>query len=217
MTLRGELPSGGRGSGALAVGAATGLRDVLKDASVLKAIRGADRLQPGDRPKRGVTLKAAEATRLLRSIIHFVADVPADSSPIVVWEHEGSELWVDISTTALTCIPGVIKVAVKVGCDQLPAPAVITVPFGVGTPEAPTGLVMSSLSRLDGPDVVTGRWTAALTAYAWEAILELARRMCAELGKDAAGLPLIPGSIAAGSQLLVVQPMARNDLSGLRR
>jgi hypothetical protein len=94
---------------------------------------------------------------------------------------------------------------------------VITVPFGVGTPEAPTGLVMSSLSRLDGPEVVTGRWTAALTAFAWEAILELARRTCAELGKDAAGLPLIPGSIAAGSQTLVLQPMARNDLSGLRR
>jgi hypothetical protein len=135
----------------------------------------------------------------------------------VVWEQDGSELWVDISTTTLTCIPGVIRVAVKVGCDQLPEPAVITVPFGVGTPEAPTGLVMSSLSRLDGPEVVTGRWTAALTAFAWEAILELARRMCAELGKDAAGLPLIPGSIAAGSQTLVLQPMARNDLSGLRR
>jgi hypothetical protein len=190
---------------------------VLHDASVLKVIRNADRLKPGAVPRKGVTLKAAEATRLLRSVIRFVADVPTDSSPVVVWEQDGSELWVDISTTTLTCIPGVIRVTVKVGCDQLPEPAVITVPFGVGTPEAPTGLVMSSLSRLDGPEVVTGRWTAALTAFAWEAILELARRMCAELGKDAAGLPLIPGSIAAGSQTLVLQPMARNDLSGLRR
>jgi hypothetical protein len=190
---------------------------VLTDASVLKAIRGADRLRPGDVPRKGVTLKAAEATRLLRSVIHFVADVPADSSPIVVWEQEGSELWVDISATALTCLPGVVRVAVKVGCDQLPEPAAITVPFGVGTPEAPTGLVMSSLSRLDGPEVVTGRWTAALTAFAWEAVLELGRRPCAELGKDAAGLPLIPGSISAGSQTLVLQPMARNDLSGLGR
>ena len=137
---------------------------VLTDASVLRAIRGADRLTPGSVTKRGVTVKAAEATRLLRSVIRFVADVPADSSPIVVWEQEGSELWVDISTIALTCIPGVIRVAVRVGCDQLPDPVVMTVPFGVGTPEAPTGLVMSSLSRLDGPDVVTGRWTAALTA-----------------------------------------------------
>lgn len=247
MTLRGDLPSGGRTSGtprsgkapraktssratttarattspraraSSSVAGASGLGAVLTDPSVLKVIRGADRLKPGDVPKNGVTLKAAEASRLLGSIIRFVADVPADSSPIVVWEQEGSELWVDISTVALTCIPGVIRVAVKVGCDQLPAAAVITVPFGVGTPEAPTGLVMSSLSRLDGPEVVTGRWTAALTAFTWEAILELARRMCAELGKDAAGLPLIPGSIAAASQVLVVQPMARNDLSGLRR
>ncbi|MEO6411896.1 MAG: hypothetical protein ABIO48_04855 [Pedococcus sp.] len=190
---------------------------ILTDASILKALRNADRLKPGDVPKKNVTVKAAEATRLLRRVIRFVADVSADSSPIVVWEQEGSELWVDISTVALTCIPGVIRVAVKVGCDQLSAPAVITVPFGVGTPEAPTGLVMSSLSRLDGPEVVTGRWTPALTAFTWEAILELARRMCAELGKDASGLPLIPGSIAAGSQTLVLQPMSRNNLSGLGR
>jgi hypothetical protein len=202
---------------AAGVGNATGLSAVLKDASALRAIRGAERLKPGDVPKKGVTLKAAEATRLLRSVIRFVADVPADSSPIVVWAQEGSELWVDISTVSLTCIPGVIRVAAKVGCDQLPEAAVVTVPFGVGTPEAPTGLVMSSLSRLDGPEVVTGRWTAALTAFTWEAILELASRMCAELGRDATGLPLIPGSIAAGSQTFVVQPMARNDLSGLRR
>ena len=217
MTVLDEPPSGAQSSGGRGVGNATRLSALLTDASILKAIRGADRLKPGDVPKKGVTLKAAEATRLLRSVIRFVADVPADSSPIVVWEQEGSELWVDISTVSLTCIPGVIRVAVKVGCDQLPEPAVITVPFGVGTPEAPTGLVMSSLSRLDGPEVVTGRWTAALTAFAWEAILELARRLCAELGKDAAGLPLIPGSIAAGSQTFVIQPMARNDLSGLGR
>lgn len=164
-----------------------------------------------------MTVNAAQATRALRSIIRFVADVPPDSSPIVVWEQEGSELWVDISTVAVTCIPGVIRLAVTVGCDQLPEPAVITVPFGVGMPGSPTGLVMSSLSRLDGPELLTGRWTAALTAFAWEAVLELTRRMCAELGRDAAGLPLIPGSIAAGSRTLVVQPMARNDLSRLGR
>lgn len=199
------------------VGTASAMSAVLSDASVLKAIRGADRLRPGSVPKKDVTVKAAEATRMMRSIIRFVADVPADSSPVVVWEQEGSELWVDISTITLTCIQGVIRVSFRVGCDQLPEPAVIMVPFGVGTPEAPTGLVMSSLSRLEGPEVVTDRWTAALTAFAWEAILELARRMCAELGKDAAGLPLIPGSLSAGSQTLVLQPMARNDLSGLGR
>lgn len=195
----------------------TELRGVLGDAGILKVIRGAYRLEPGAVPKQSVTVKAAQATRALRSVIRFVADVPADSAAIVVWEQEGSELWVDLSTIAVTCIPGVIRVAVTVGCDQLPEPAVITVPFGVGMPDSPTGLVMSSLSRLDGPELLTGRWTAALTAFAWEAILELARRMCAELGRDAAGLPLIPGSIAAGSSTLVVQPMARNDLSRLGR
>ena len=47
---------------------------------------------------------------------------------------------------------GLVRIGVKVGCDQLAKPAVITVPFGVGTPDAPVGLVMSTLSRLDGPE-----------------------------------------------------------------
>lgn len=188
---------------------------MVNDPWMLHKLPGASRLTPGQLPTKSLTLKADEATRVLREVIRFVADVPAGSSPIVVWQHEGSELWVDISTVAVVSSPGVIQVSFKVGCDQLPDATVITVPLGVGTPDAPTGLVMSSLTRIDGPAIVAERWTPALTAFAWEAVLELGARLCAQLGTDQAGHALIPGSIAAGASTLVIQPMSRNDLSAL--
>ena len=41
--------------------------------------------------------------------------------------------------------------------------------------------------------------------------------MSAESGNDQQGRPLVPGAIGADEGLLVVQPMARHDLSGLER
>jgi len=196
---------------------ATDIRTLVKDASILRRLPTAGRLQPGELPKKTLTFKAAEATRVLKEVIRFVADVPRGTSPIVVWTQDGSELWVDISTVSLAAAPGLLRVGVKVGCDQLPEPAVIVVPFGVGTEDAPTGLVMSSLDRLAGPAIVTERWTHALTAFAWEAVLELASRLCAQLGTDGSGHALIPGSIGAGASTVLIQPMSRNDLSRLGR
>ena len=39
--------------------------------------------------------------------------------------------------------------------------------------------------------------------------------LSAETGDDEAGMPLVPGAIAADDRVLIVQPMARHDLSGL--
>jgi hypothetical protein len=195
----------------------TGAGTTFDDVSILRRLPTAGRLKPGELPKKTLTFKAAEASRVLKQVIRFVADVPADTSPIVVWTEGGSELWVDISTVTLDAAPGLLRVSLKVGCDQLREAAAITVPFGVGTEEAPTGLVMSSLDRLDGPEIVTERWTPALTAFAWEAVLELASRLCAQLGTDGSGHALIPGSIGAGASTLLIQPMSRNDLSRLGR
>ena len=196
---------------------ATDLRALVADVSILRRLPSAGRLQPGEVPRKTLTFKAAEATRMLRQVIRVVSDVPAGTSPIVVWTEGGSELWVDISTVSLAAAPGLLRVSVTVGCDQLREPAVITVPLGVGTEQAPTGLVMSTLDRLDGPAVVTERWTPALTAFAWEAVLELASRLCAQLGNDAGGHALIPGSVGAGASTLLIQPQSRNDLSRLGR
>ncbi len=93
----------------------------------------------------------------------------------------------------------------------------MTVPFAVGRPDAPRGLLMATTDRVDAPAIVADGWSAAITAFCWEAILELARRVSAESGNDQRGRPLVPGAIGADKGLLVVQPMARHDLSGLER
>lgn len=189
----------------------------ITDASWFRPVRGADRLDPGTLGGKPLSVPEAAATRLLRGIVHAVADIPSDTSTVVVWQRDGSELWVDVGTVALSCLDGVVRVAVKVGCDQLDKPVVLTVPLKVGTPQEPAGLVMSSVDRLTGPDMVTALWSDAVTAFAWECLLELCRQLCANRGRDRAGLPLIPGAVAATKGTLVIQAMARNDLSRVGR
>lgn len=193
------------------------LGTTIKNPDWLKAVRATGRLEPGQLPKGQLTVPVEQAQQLLRGIVRFVVDIPADTSTVVVWERDGAELWVDVATTTLTCAEGLVSISVDVGCDQTKRPVTIVVPIGVGSSTAPAGLVMTTIDRLAGPDLVTARWSEAITAFAWEALVELARRLCAQVGKDKAGLALIPGAIAASRGSLLIQPMSRNDLSALGR
>jgi hypothetical protein len=169
------------------------------------------RLRPGsptDAPAR-VPLRTAE--RMLRGVVRFVADLPAGSSPQVVWRSGEAELLVHTDRITLALAPGTVRIGLTVDCDQLDAPTEVVVPLGVGTLQAPAGLVMSGLTRVEGPAVVADLWSEALTAFAWESLLELARRLCAGLGKDSAGRVLVPGSIGATTRELLVHPMARTS------
>jgi hypothetical protein len=222
ITKSSTASAAARGSGRAAsarVGETVGpvLGEGVKNPAWLKPVRLSERLEPGQAPKQTVTVPVAEAQRILRGIIRFVVDIPADTSTVVVWEQDGCELWLDAGTVSMACTEGLVRVGVQVGCDQLKEPVVLTVPIGVGTSKSPAGLVMTTVARLEGPDLLVARWSDAVTAFGWEALVELARRLCAELGKDKAGLPLIPGAIAATRGALLIQPMSRNDLSALGR
>ena len=200
---------------ALAAGGLFGTE--LKNPPWLKVIKQPGRLDPGSVPKGQLSVPVEQAQQLLRAIVRFVVDIPADTSTVVVWERDGSELWLDVATTTIACAEGMVTIGVTVGCDELDKPVTITVPIGVGSSTALAGLVMTTIDRLAGPDLVTARWSEAITAYAWEALVELARRLCAQTGKDRSGLPLIPGAIGATTGALLIQPMSRNDLSRLGR
>ncbi len=173
---------------------------------------------PGTVVDAPIEVKDATAQRLLRAIVHLVADIPADSPPDVVWESGRDELLVSTDTVTLSCTSGLVTIGLRVSCDQIDAPTVVTVPIAVGTDKAPRGLVMSTFARPLGPAAVVDVWADALVGFAWECLLELARKLCAEVGSDAQGRPLIPVEIGAAPKLLVIQAMARHDVSagGLR-
>jgi hypothetical protein len=161
-----------------------------------------------------VRVPVAVANRLLRTTIRLVADLPPRASGATVWVQGDSELLVDALAVTLTCAPALVTIGVPVTCDQLQMkPTVIPVPIAVGTAERPAGLVMATFDRLAGPDVVTARWSEAIAAFAWEALVHLAQQLSAAVGKDADGRPLVPAGIGAEQGVLLVQPMARHDLS----
>lgn len=156
----------------------------------------------------------AVANRMLRTTIRLVADLPPRATGTLVWVQGDSELLVDAQGVQLACAPGLVTVGVPVTCDELQQrPATIPVPIAVGTAERTAGLVMATFDRLAGPELVTALWSEAIAAFAWEALVHLAQQLSAAVGKDAAGRPLVPASIGAEQGVLLVQPMARHDLS----
>lgn len=167
------------------------------------------RVPPGRTTKDLLRVPARDAQRLLLDIVRLVADLPRDTTPVVVWQQGASELEVDTAATTIACEEGLVTIGVRVSCDQLDESVEVAVPFAVGTVEAPTGLVMSTFTRPAGPRVVTDLWSDAVTAFAWESLMELARRICAQLGRDTRSRALMPGGIAAGKGVLLIQPMAR--------
>lgn len=182
----------------------------VKDPSWFKPVRRVT-LTPGALAPKATRVPQGDAQRVLRSVVRLVADLPAGSTPEVVWQQGASQLLVHTDTIGLACKVGLVTMAVRVDCDQVDGPVTVEVPLAVGTEDAPAGLVMTALSRLDGPEVVTAVWSDALTAFCWEALVELARQLCAALGRDSRNRPLVPGSIGSASRTLLLQPVARHE------
>lgn len=174
------------------------------------------KLSDGKPAPDSLSVPAGDAQRILRETVRFVADIPKGSSPDVVWVQGDSELLVRTAGIGLRCATGLVTIAIPVSCDQLTEDATVEVPLGVGQPGAPSGLVMSTLVRPTGPPVVVDAWAEALTAFAWEALVHLARSLSGAVGTDANGRPLVPAYVGAGAGVLEVQPMARHRISGAR-
>lgn len=188
--------------------------DVIKGAGWFHKVPDDIVLKPGSQTDKAIVVPQSQARKALRSVVRLVADLPASARPLVVWTDGDDELLVDISATTLTCLVGMVRIEVKVACDQLAEPTKVEVAFAVGSEDRPAGLSMSAHNRLLGPDVVVDRWSDAITAFAWEALIETATQLAARTGKDARGRPLIPGAISSGSGTLTIQPMARHELRG---
>jgi hypothetical protein len=165
---------------------------------------------PGRATTAPLRVPVAVAQKLLRDTVRLVADIPRGASPDVVWTMGASELLVHTARTTLSCESGQVRLALAVACDQVPDGARIEVPFAAGTEKEPTGLVMATLARPAGPDVVVDGWTDALIAFAWESLLHLATRLCDAVGTDAKGRALVPGLVGAERGVLIVHARARH-------
>ena len=118
-----------------------------------------------------------------------------------------------LDRTRIECAPGLLTVSLVVHCNEVKGDQRVDVAFAVGTMERPTGLVMSTFDRVQGPAIIADAWSESITAFAWEAVVTMAQQLAAGAGKDSAGRPLVPALIAADKGLLVIAPMARNNLS----
>jgi len=167
-------------------------------------------LSTGTATKDPLRVPVADAQRLLREAAREAAGLPKGAAPSVVFTALAGELLVRTGGLTLACAAGLVTVGVPVACDQLPQDAVIAVPFAVGTEAKPAGLLMTTVDRPDGPAAVLDGWTATVIAFAWQALLQLAVSLCAKVGNDWSGDPLVPGYLSAADGFLVVAPMARH-------
>lgn len=201
------------GSPQTAAAGSTVLGVAVRDNSWFRRLDRRIRLDAGKPAPDILKVPAGDAQRILRQTVRLVADLPRNSSPDVVWVQGASELLVRTATIGLTCLSGLITITFSVGCDQVSDDAAVQVPLAVGTAESPSGLVMATLDRPIGPEPIIDEWSAALTAFAWEAVVHLAQSLCAAAGTDAAGRTLVPASIAAARGVLLIQPMARHRIA----
>ncbi len=171
------------------------------------------RLPPGTVAPDLLRVPVKHAELVLRSVIHLVADIRADAPPTVVWVLGKDELLVLLDKTRLACAPGLVTVSLFVECDEVRGTQKVEVPFAVGSPTRPSGLIMSTFDRVAAPAPVADNWSASISAFAWEALVTLAQQLAAGVGNDASKRPLVPGTIAADADLLLVGAMARNALS----
>ena len=133
----------------------------------------------------------------------------------VLWQQGVDALLVQITTITTAVGDGWVTVTIPVTCDQIQGPTgspsqPATVTFVMGTADRPAGLFATAPSRPDGPAVVTERWADALTALAWQALLDALAGIAAAAGRDTDGSPLIPAAVAATAKGLMVQTQARH-------
>ena len=160
---------------------------------------------PVEAKVRGVVaLDEREATKRYRTALKAAlapgAKKPADA---VVWEDAGAELLLHPARARLACEEGPGRVVIPVYTEQTDD-AEILVPFAVGRPDAPAGLVMATETRPRGPDVVVDRWAEPLLAAAWEALVGVA--------VDAAA-PALPAALSAAQGRVEIAARAAVEAS----
>jgi hypothetical protein len=157
-----------------------------------------------------VVLDAARLTELFQ--VALAAVVPAiDGTPPteVVWYDADSEVLVHLDRTRVVVQPGLVLVAMTLESTQTGSGELL-VPFAVGAPGTPAGMVAVTEPRPRGPAALADRWGDAVTAAAYRALLDVSHAVSLLTGVDEAGARLIPGALLVDSATVQVVPQARH-------
>ena len=184
-------------------------------------------LLPGNVEPGGQTEPVPIATKRISNLVQLAAEqlgaraagIPAgdDEAPqAVLWRDGVDALLVLLDTVKVKTDDGVVTVSVDVACDELGRKGrdTVSVDLVVGTPERPTGMLVAA-PQPRGPLVVTERWSDALVAFAWRAMIDASAGLGAALGHDEDGVPLVPNRWAATKAGISLGAQARHPLDRL--
>ena len=184
-------------------------------AQVIKALGD---LLPGKPIRAGAaaqdrTIPASTLTSLIPSAAIVAAGLdPAKTAlpvPAVVWSSGANTLLVRPGQVKATLGTGTIDLTVPVSCDQT-GDTQVTVTFVTGTPDRPTGGIVTTEDHPRGAAVVVENWAEALVAYAWRTLVAATDALSGAAGGDLAGTDLITAGLTTTSDGLSVTPMGRH-------
>jgi hypothetical protein len=183
-----------------------------------------DPLKPGT-VAAPVPVQSREAAALVRlaaqqAVVDAAgARMPADSErlPLVVlWQDGPDALLVEVGRIEIRTGDGVVSVFIPVRCDQLTrGRAMVQVDLVFGTADRPAGL-LGAATDPHAPRIVVNRWGEALTALAWQAVLDSVGGVAAAVGVDRDGAVLVPTALTVSSDGLAVLAQARHESDRIR-
>lgn len=139
-------------------------------------------------------------------------DDPERLPTSVLWQDGPAALLVEVGGLAVNLGDGLLSVAIPVRCDQLPrGRELVTVDFVLGTPGRPAGMLVAA-AEPRGSRLVVGRWGEALTALAWQALLDAVGGVAGAAGVDEDGAVLVPTAMTASPNGLAVVSQARHAI-----
>jgi hypothetical protein len=94
----------------------------------------------------------------------------------IIWEDAGSQIQIDVAKTRIDFTDGFALIGFSVHTDQVPSSEVI-VPFALGTPDRPTGLIAATETTPRGPSIIVARWGDAFIAAAWKILLTAVQKL----------------------------------------
>jgi hypothetical protein len=159
-----------------------------------------------------VTIPSREShARLQRAFAAAVVGNPNGAADLadVVWVDGDNELLVRPSRLRVVFQPGFALVGIAVHTEQT-GDVEVVVPFALGRPDEPIGLVAATEPKPRGPAQIVDTWADPLVASAWDALLRVATDAAGAAGVDDQHERLLPAALVAGPSGLTVTPQARH-------